>query len=855
MISYNDIQALIAEIDRVLPDRSGRIETPTENNGVEENAQQAVLEKVRWYLLGLRNQIEIEPGESSLRPGGQQETAIAIASAVMSQLNLHRQDWLQPLHGEVAELRRQRESLLAEIRTLEGRHLQLMSDFLQILLGRCSKALQQELSLALEKFETQLWQLQTPREEKVSPTPLQHLDRLQKLRSLQQQADVLVLNLDRTLRKVFESLEGDMQSYHQSLALGIAEMHELGQQGKTVLAAYLQRLNLELTGQSPGIEVTEESGTIDLEGDLVLEETLAETPVADTGDIEANPVASMAMFPFAGMEIPPAPLDREIPPGWELEEEGEIESVDALFEENIEERDEASEGLEAWEAWDEHLFHSDELMNADDEEAIPIVLTLKEAELEAEEDVSVEEPPVRDLFSGLADPAISAEEVIAEEVIAEEVIAEEVIAEEVIAEEVIAEEVIAEEVIAEEVIAEEVVSLDSPPPTIEAELFGEPPETEEEIEPVVIEENITSEATPPISETDSQTLDEIVGETIASLTELLEEKSEQVEEEEEIDDDEIISVAAGETLLATDEVKPQPQADLETLLDSGQLRTLTEDLANFEGNAPVSEVEISPADIEETLTEEEFEPPLEIKEAIATKEETVPTELSPTEETRASADCKPEIHLDSPEINAAMEVDNSFEEAFEEEIISEEDEDWMLPETAIAAVTEAPAQDAIAIPPSAILTSLADLDWQEVQTNNNLPLSQPTHPPASDPPPNPLPRGGEQEGERKKGNATNNQLEIVVDDDFELPPPKQVLAGAGTGRNSVPVMRSPKPTTTFSTREDLWDNSEPTAPPRDARNFSQNSKGMDNSDRAVTEIMTDPWSEAPEPSEEKRKQT
>ncbi|MBP0016673.1 MAG: hypothetical protein J7647_03850 [Cyanobacteria bacterium SBLK] len=806
MISYNDIQALIAEIDRVLPDRSERVETspesPTEDNGIKENAQQAVLEKVRWYLLDLRNQIEIEPGEPSSVQGGQQ-TAIAIASAVMSQLNLHRQDWLQPLHGEIADLRRQRESLLAEIRALEGRHLQLMSDFLQILLGRCSKALQQELSLTLEKFETQLWQLQDARMEKIASTPLQQLDRLQKLRSLQQQADLLVLNLDRTLRKVFESLEGDMQSYHQSLSRGIEEMHELGRQGKTILAAYFQRLNPDSPLNLPNPSMPPREG-IDFEetNNLSLEEMVA----PDTSDLEASQSSSMAMFPFAGMEIPPAPTSREFPQGWEIEEEGEeIESVDALFQVNIEEGDGKSEGLEAWEAWDEHLFHSDELMNAGEEETIPVVLTLKEAELEIEEEVSVERPP-RDLFSGLADPAIVAEEVVAEEVVAEE-------------------------------IAETPTNLTSPPPTVEVELFGEPTQTEEEISPVVIEEDIPSEEKLPTPETDSQTLDEIVGETIASLTELLEEKSEQVEEEEETEEDEVISVAAGETLLATDEVKPQPQADLETLLDSGQLKTLTEDLANFEGNAPVVEVEIPPVEIEEIPAEE----------AIATNKKnqtnpflnSSPEGIPESEEIPESADRKREIHLDSPEINAAMEVDESFEEAFEEEIISEEDEDWMLPETAIAEETEAPRLEAIAIPPSAILASLTDLNWEEKQSL----IQQPTS-------------GATPANRIRQGNAhqdTNNpqQLEIVVDDDFELPPPKQILAGAGTSKKTVSAMRSPKPETTFSTHEDLWEHSDTTAPPREVRKFPQKSAGIEKSDRAVTEIVTDPWGETPNPSEKK----
>ncbi|WP_204102037.1 MULTISPECIES: hypothetical protein [Spirulina sp. CCY15215] len=766
MISYNDIQTLIAEIDKVLPRDAEPVEAAgslAEDKGAEGSKQEAVLAKIRWYLLDLRNQIEITPSDSSQLGREQEGTARAIADAVMAQLNFQRQDWLQPLQMEVEGLRQQRESLLQEIRTLEGKHLQLMSDFLQILLGRCSKALQQEFALSLEKFETQLWQLQGTGDDKVnSLTPLKHLDRLQQLRSLQQQADFLVLNLDSTFRKVFASLERDMESYQRSLSQGIEQMHVLGKQGETVLAAYLQRLNPETAAQVPPL-------------DNSIDQQIDQNPsLSETGDREDAPVSEMslfpAMFPFAGMEIPGTPrLPEGSPQGWDgSEEDKSQESVDALFQVDIEAEeeyplvaDDRRQG-EAWEAWDEHLFHSDELMSAweEDDSFAPIVLTLKESELEA---LSGEESPVPDLFAGLPDPAI-----------------------------------------AEEETTESLAAPPTPdifPSTVEAALFGEPVEETMAIAPETEDIPLSKEQSLP--ETDSQTLEEIVGETIASLTELLEEKSAQ-SEPEEIIEEETISVTQGETLLATDEVRPQPQEDLEHLLDSGQLKTLTEDLANFEGNQAVSEVEFLPAELdveEENSDEEEQEIALNVRS-------------------------EQKINFNSPEIEAAMEVDEFFDEAFEEEIVSEEDEDWILPERAIAPEMEQEETAKMKIPPEAILTSLADLSWDiEAEQSFALPASS---------------------------------LEIVVDDDFPSPPPQQVVKGAKMGQNSLPVRGSPKTGSKFvaNSNDDLWDTPEA---PREASAYSQNSQDLRNKSGAieetnpsVKETATDAWSEMPNGSERKQ---
>ena len=786
MISYNDIQTLIAEIDGVLPRNSQRVETAAgslaeeEGKGIEESKQQAVLEKIRWYLLDLRNQIEITPSDSSQLATEQQETASAIANAVMAQLNSQRQDWLQPLQMEVEGLRQQRESLLQEIRTLEGKHLQLMSDFLQILLGRCSKALQQEFALSLEKFEAQLWQLQGTGDEKVNAlTPLKHLDRLQQLRSLQQQADFLVLNLDSTFHKVFESLERDMQSYQKSLSQGIEQMHRLGQEGETVLAAYLHRLNAEALGQTP-VDPSKE-------------------PNLSSPQIEAEedaPTPEMSMFPFAGMEIPATlTASEESPRGWDVVEEKEesLESVDALFRVDIEGEEESSlladDGIqgEAWEAWDEHLFHSDELMSEweEDEAFTPIVLTLKEAELEA---LSAEESPIQELFAGLTDPAIAVEEKT-------------------------------------ESLAESPQNLS--PSTVEAALFGEPIQETIAIAPKEKKgekgekDNIPRVEESSVSETDSQTLDEIVGETIASLTELLEEKSEQLAQEEEIIEEETISVTQGETLLATDEVRPQPQEDLQHLLDSRQLKTLTEDLANFEGNQGTSEIEFRPTELD--IEEENGD------EGVI---------LSNVEGER-------EIHLNSPEIEAAMEVDEAFEEAFEEEILSEEDEDWIISETEAQEIEaqEIEAQEIEAtetasstLPPEAILTSLADLSWNVEEGMGNR-------------------EEATEDKEEPSFELPASSLEIVVDDDFPSSPPQQVVKGARMGQDSPPVMRSPTTESKFvaNNDDDLWDSPEA---PRKASAYSQNSQDLrnksqaiENSHSSVTEIATDPWSETPNGSE------
>jgi hypothetical protein len=167
---------------------------------------------------------------------------------------------LDPLRHEVATLKQQRELLLREVQQLQQERLQLepgtattpSADQWEAMLHQLTSHLEAHLSRQLQqsvkRLETSaantylLTQPQGTADETHNGADLSPAQRLEYLKQIQSQSDQLVLNLDRVLRTVFESLQQSIYSYQDSLSHGLNKMHTLGQQGEMMFNALINHL-------------------------------------------------------------------------------------------------------------------------------------------------------------------------------------------------------------------------------------------------------------------------------------------------------------------------------------------------------------------------------------------------------------------------------------------------------------------------------------------------------------------------------------------------------------------------------------------------------------------------------------
>ncbi len=274
----DQLQKLIQEIDGVLGKTSPRLPWVVSGDVAQ---QRRVLEQTRRYLLSLQQRGQQERPEGAQSAGaltnrqgleGQSATAERSAQqalqAIAQEMAYLRSNMMQPLQSDIETLRHQREVLAQEVRQLESQRQQqalpqqpfnqqqVITEFLQVLMGRLQETLTGEVTQTLARLESQPQQERslpgsTPQwdqwDQAVAPnqafTPEQ---RLEQVRMIQAQSDQLLLRLDSTLRLVFESLQSDVQSYQDSLAQGLEKMHGLGQRGEAMFAALVNHLAQQL---------------------------------------------------------------------------------------------------------------------------------------------------------------------------------------------------------------------------------------------------------------------------------------------------------------------------------------------------------------------------------------------------------------------------------------------------------------------------------------------------------------------------------------------------------------------------------------------------------------------------------
>ena len=258
----------------------------------EEQSQQEVLQREASQQESpeeLQGQVRQAPVSSdSLLPSGQPaaESAQQVLQSVLQEMNYLRVNMLQPMRSDVELLRQQREALTQEIRQLEAQrqhelqhhsnpqfaNSQILMEFLQSAMAQMQENLRgQVVQIVASLSASDQSALDQPALdqpllggsglanlaganlvgganlaggiEAIALSPVQRLEQIQRVQS---QSDQLLLKLDSTVRVIFESLQGNLQSYQDSLEEGLSRIHNLGQQGEVIVAALVNRLAVQV---------------------------------------------------------------------------------------------------------------------------------------------------------------------------------------------------------------------------------------------------------------------------------------------------------------------------------------------------------------------------------------------------------------------------------------------------------------------------------------------------------------------------------------------------------------------------------------------------------------------------------
>ena len=104
---------------------------------------------------------------------------------------------------------------------------------------------------------------------------------IEELRQLQGRSDQLLVNIDSTLQRMFETLQQNISSYQLSLNEGLENMHSLGRQGEVIVRSLVDHLTAQLGQTTPPEPAFFPARSAAVPLDLVDEDA----PLADSEDI------------------------------------------------------------------------------------------------------------------------------------------------------------------------------------------------------------------------------------------------------------------------------------------------------------------------------------------------------------------------------------------------------------------------------------------------------------------------------------------------------------------------------------------------------------------------------------------
>lgn len=268
----DEIQRLIADIDNLLASNGKRLSKLLSSQAQEPKE---VLDRVRDFLVKL-GESDVLASDSQNQPTEQKPRSPLLAkfvdqnlqqasqpageeqSTTLGQnLNSEIKALLQPLQAELATLLQERATLVQEIRQLEQRRLhsysltqqlatqeQIIKEFMQMLGSRLTPAFTSQLTQSLASTPGSNVANDTVSETAAAtPQPfLQSSGQIEQLTRLGQEFDQRLLSLDGTLNIVFEALQRNIRTYHESLSQALTRMHAQGLQGEQVMVSFVNNL-------------------------------------------------------------------------------------------------------------------------------------------------------------------------------------------------------------------------------------------------------------------------------------------------------------------------------------------------------------------------------------------------------------------------------------------------------------------------------------------------------------------------------------------------------------------------------------------------------------------------------------
>ncbi|BAZ28183.1 hypothetical protein NIES4074_06140 [Cylindrospermum sp. NIES-4074] len=279
----DETQKLIADIDNLLASSGKRLSRLLSGQAQEPKE---VLQRVRDFLVRLgesevsEESVQSQSSEQPLSPllarfveqGNNQSPSESPqlsqeqSTFEVGQLKSEFSVLIQPLQAELSGLLQERATLVQEIRQLEQRRLQnfsltqqlanqeqMISEFLQVLMNRLVPNLTSHLGQNLANSPASTTVSENAVLEPVTPAAqpfLESSDQVEQLARLARELDQRLVSLDGTVNVVFEAIQRNINTYHQSLSQALARMHSQGMQGEQLMASFLNNLTQYLQQQS-----------------------------------------------------------------------------------------------------------------------------------------------------------------------------------------------------------------------------------------------------------------------------------------------------------------------------------------------------------------------------------------------------------------------------------------------------------------------------------------------------------------------------------------------------------------------------------------------------------------------------
>ncbi|MBW4557421.1 MAG: hypothetical protein KME59_16055 [Trichormus sp. ATA11-4-KO1] len=281
----NEIQKLIADIDNLLNSSGKRLSRLLSSQAPEPRE---VLERIRNFLLQLEESEVLKSDDHKYLSGQAQRSPLLVkfvkqgndssptqhnqldqeqSNFLSQQLKSELSVLIQPLQAELAAMMQERATLVQEIRQLEQRRLhnyslsqqwanqeQIIADFLQVLMSRLVPNLTPHIAQNVANSSTASSVSNYSNMELASSTtqPVwESSAQAERLTHLARELDQRLLSLDGTVNVVFEALQRNINTYHESLCQSLTRMHSTGVQGEQLMMNFLNNLTQQLQQQSP----------------------------------------------------------------------------------------------------------------------------------------------------------------------------------------------------------------------------------------------------------------------------------------------------------------------------------------------------------------------------------------------------------------------------------------------------------------------------------------------------------------------------------------------------------------------------------------------------------------------------